>query len=71
METEYLSVSEFAELHGKDVGNIRRLIAAGRIPAVKIGKQWAIPKDALPPEDRRVKSGKYRGWRKPKNTDKT
>ncbi len=71
METEYLSVSEFAALYGKDVGNVRRLIAEGRIPAVKIGKQWAIPKDTLPPGDRRVKSGRYRGWRKPKDSEKS
>lgn len=58
-ENEYLSVTEFAKLHNKDVGNIRRLIAAGRIPAIKIGNQWAIKSDVLPPEDKRLKSGKY------------
>lgn len=62
--TEYLSVSEFAAKYGKDVGNVRKLIAAGRIPAIKIGNQWAIPADATPPPDKRVKSGKYRNWRK-------
>lgn len=61
---EYLSVSQFANLHGKDVGNVRRLIAQGRIPAIKIGNQWAIPADATPPKDKRVKSGKYVSWRK-------
>ena len=64
METKYLSVSEFAERTGKDVGNIRRLILAGRIPAVKIGKQWAIPEGTEYPADARVKSGAYRNWRK-------
>ena len=68
METKYLSVSEFAERTGKDVGNIRRLILAGRIPAVKIGKQWAIPAGTEYPADARVKSGAYRNWRK-KQTD--
>ena len=60
----YLSVSEFAARYGKDPGNIRRLIAQGRIPAVKIGNQWAIPSDTRPPADKRVKTGKYRNWRK-------
>ena len=64
METEYLSVTEFAALHGKDVGFIRRLILAGRIPAKKIGKQWAIPEGTELPKDARVKSGAYRNWRK-------
>lgn len=61
---EYLSVTQFAALHGKDPGNIRRLILQGRLDAIKIGKQWAIPADAQPPEDGRVKSGKYKNWRK-------
>ncbi len=63
---EYLSVTEWSELYGKDPGNVRRLIQQGRIPAVKIGNQWAIPADTQPPADKRVKSGKYRDWRKPK-----
>lgn len=67
--SEYLSVTEFSEKFGKDPGNVRRLIQQGRIPAVKIGKQWAIPADAKPPADKRVKSGKYRDWRKPKNRE--
>ena len=64
MEEKYLSVTEFAERTGKDVGNIRRLILAGRIPAVKIGKIWAIPEGSEYPADARVKTGAYRNWRK-------
>lgn len=63
---EYLSVTQFAEKFGKDVGNVRKLIKDGRIPAIKIGNQWAIPADAEPPADQRVKSGAYRNWRKKK-----
>lgn len=62
---ELLSVSEWCALHGKDPGNVRRLIQQGRIPAQKIGNQWAIPADTAPPVDERVKSGKYKNWRKP------
>lgn len=62
--TEYLSVTEYGKLHGLDGGFVRKLIAQARIPAVKIGNQWAIPADTPKPEDKRVKSGEYRGWRK-------
>ena len=61
---KFLSVTEWCALHGKDPGNARRLIQQGRLPAEKIGKQWVIPADAPPPADKRVKSGKYRDWRK-------
>lgn len=61
---EYLSVTQFCAKYGLYTSNVRKLIADGRIPAIKIGNQWAIPADAKPPEDRRVKSGKYRDWRK-------
>lgn len=53
-QNEYLSVSEWAAKYGKDVGNVRKLIKNGRIPAIKIGNQWAIPKDVEPPADKRV-----------------
>lgn len=62
--SDLLSVSQWAALHGKDPGNVRRLIAQGRIPAQRVGNQWAISADVQPPEDKRVKSGKYVGWRK-------
>jgi excisionase family DNA binding protein len=61
---EYFSVTQFAKLHGMDVGRIRLLISQGRIPAIKVGNQWCIPADTPRPEDRRVKSGKYKNWRK-------
>lgn len=64
---EYLSVSEWAKRYGKDHAAVLRLIYANRIPAIKIGNQWAIPADTLPPPDKRVKSGKYKDWRKPKS----
>ncbi len=67
-ENNYLSVTQFAEKFGKDVGNVRKLIKDGRIPATKIGNQWIIPADAEPPADRRVKTGAYRNWRKKKDS---
>lgn len=57
--TDYLSVSEYASLHGKDSGNIRRLLGSGRLQGQKVGKQWIIPSDAPYPEDRRGAGSKY------------
>ncbi|MDO4978336.1 MAG: nucleotidyltransferase domain-containing protein [Eubacteriales bacterium] len=62
--SEYYTVTQFAEITRKDPGNIRRLLAYGRLAGEKLGKQWVIPKDAVYPEDGRVKSGNYRNWRK-------
>ena len=41
------------------------LCSVGRIEgAVKFGRDWTIPVDATKSEDKRVKSGEYRDWRK-------
>ena len=61
---EYFSVTEYARRTGKDPGNIRRMLINGELPGEKIGRQWAIPKNAVCPEDKRVTSGRYRNWRK-------
>ena len=63
-EAEYLSVKQYSEKHKIDGGDIRRHIAAGRIAAIKIGNQWAIPANEPRPADKRVKSGNYKDWRK-------
>lgn len=62
--SNFYSVSEFAVLTGKDPGNIRRLLIKGDIKGEKIGNQWIIPGDAIYPEDRRIRSGNFRNWRK-------
>ena len=61
---EYLSVTEYAGRHGKDPGNVRKLLASGRLSGQKVGHQWIIAEDTPYPDDRRITSGKYRGWRK-------
>ena len=61
---KYLSVTEYSEKTGKDSGNIRKLLADGRLEGMKVGNQWCIPEDAVYPEDRREKSGQYRNWRR-------
>ena len=59
-----ISVTEYAKLHGKDPGNIRRHLASGRMEGQKIGNQWVVVEDAVYPKDRREKSGHYRNWRR-------
>ncbi len=62
--SEYYSVTEYAEKYNKDPSNVRRMLISGKLKGEKIGKQWVIPKDADYPDDRRVKTGDYRNWRK-------
>ena len=61
---EYLTVSQYAEKTGKDSGNIRRMLINGRLKGIKLGNQWVIPENSMYPKDARVKTGKYRNWRK-------
>ena len=61
--SEYYTVSQYAEISGKDPGNIRRMLIKGTLEGEKIGSQWLIPKCAEYPKERRVKSGEYRKWR--------
>lgn len=61
---DYLSVTQYAEKTGKDVGNIRKMLLGGRLEGMKVGNQWIIPADAVYPSDARVKSGQYRNWRR-------
>ena len=62
--TDWMTVSEYAKFYGKDPGNVRRMLLAGRLPGRKVGNQWIIPADVMYPDDRRVKSGVYKDWRK-------
>lgn len=68
---DYLTVSQYAKKIGKDVGNIRRMLAYGRLLGKKIGNQWVIPENAVYPDDSRIKSGNYRNWRKASEVRKT
>jgi hypothetical protein len=68
--SEYLSITEYGQKYKLDRAAINRYIKQGRIPAHKIGSQWVIRADTPRPEDRRVKSGQYRNWRKGKSNNK-
>ena len=56
---KYLSVTEYANINHKDVGNIRRLLLTNRIEGTKVGKQWMIKEGTPYPKDSRVKDGRY------------
>lgn len=61
--SDFYTVSQYAQVSGKDPGNIRRMLIKGSLTGEKVGNQWLIPKDIDYPEDGRVKSGEYRNWR--------
>ena len=57
---EYLSIRQTAEKWGISKRRIQILCNQERIPgAIKIDYSWVIPSDAIKPEDKRIKSGKY------------
>ena len=62
---DFITIKEAAEKWDITARRIQVLCSEGRIEgAVKFGRDWAIPVDATKPEDKRVKSGEYRKWRK-------
>ena len=64
----YRSIKETAEIWGITPRRIQVLCSNGRIEgAAKLGREWAIPVEAEKPEDARISSGKYKGWRKKKD----
>ena len=60
---DFYTVTEYANIQGKDPGNIRRMLIQGKLAGEKVGNQWLIPKDTTWPVDGRVKSGEYKNWR--------
>ena len=54
---EYMSINQAAQEWKISSRRIQVLCVQERIPgACRIGKMWAIPKDAQKPEDARIKS---------------
>jgi excisionase family DNA binding protein len=61
----YMTVKEAAEKWNLNVRTVQMMCADGRLEnAAKFGESWAIPCDAQLPADKRIKSGKYKNWRK-------
>ena len=56
----YLTIKQISEEWKIGERRINALCQEDRIPgAKKFGNTWAIPADAVKPEDRRLKNGKY------------
>ena len=57
---EYMTIKETAEKWNLSVRIVQTISNEGMIDgAMKFGNTWAIPKDAVKPADKRIKSGKY------------
>ena len=64
-----ISLSEYAAKNEKTDSAARQMALRGSFEtARKIGRNWVI-EDTEPWPDHRVKTGKYKNWRKPKDTD--
>ena len=64
----YLTIKQVAEMWNLTTRRVQILCAEGKIEgAVKFGRDWAIPDDAIKPEDKRIKSGAYKNWRRDKS----
>ena len=65
IQGNYISIQELAERWDVHPRTVQIMCRDGKIGgAVKFGRSWAIPENAERPKDLRVKSGKYRDWRK-------
>ena len=62
----YMTIKEASERWGISIRYVNILCHNGKIPdAQKLGTIWAIPSDTERPiQDKRLKSGKYKDWRK-------
>lgn len=59
MAGQLIPLREYAAARGLADVSVRQKCERGNVPgAVKVGRNWLIPKDA-PYPDRRIKSGKY------------
>lgn len=59
-----ISLVEYAALHGAAPRTARQRAAAGRFKTrQKIGRNWVIDSEEPWPDDGRIKSGEYVGWR--------
>lgn len=65
-----ISVSQYCKKYRKDSGNVRRLLASGRLNGMKIGNQWVINEYEEYPNDLRIKTGSYINYKNKKNLNK-
>ena len=63
----YTTVKDIAEKWNIKPRTVQIMCAEGKLPgAVKFGRDWAIPADAVKPVDKRITTGEYKNWRKRK-----
>lgn len=56
---DYIAIAEYAKAIGKSVVTVRQKCERGTLPgAVKIGKNWIVPKDTLYKDARTKKATK-------------
>ena len=61
----YLTIKEVAKKWNITPRRVQIMCSDGTIPgAIKFANAWAVPEDAERPVDGRIKSGKYKNWRK-------
>lgn len=61
----YLTIKDIAEKWNLTTRRVQKMCSDGLIPGVtKFGSVWAIPDSAERPGDGRIKSGRYKNWRK-------
>lgn len=63
----YATIKEMAAKWDLTERRVQKMCEDGILPGVtKFGNVWAIPDTTERPKDGRIKSGKYRNWRKKK-----
>ena len=61
----YITAKEAAEKWGVCTRRVQYMCSIGIIPGVtKFGNVWVLPETVEKPADGRIKSGKYKNWRK-------
>lgn len=48
MNNDYISVTDYAKVVGREASVIRRRILSGKLKAIKFGKTWLIPLSEVP-----------------------
>ena len=57
---DYMTIKETADKWNLSVRRVQTMCNEGLIEGViRFGREWAIPKDAVKPVDKRIKTGKY------------
>lgn len=58
---DFITIKQAAKAWNLSERRLQTICSEGMIPgAMKFGREWAIPKDAVKPADKRVKTGKYK-----------